>query len=228
MTLFVPCALRSQRAKEETVEQLQWAESQPLDEIVLRAPQYGADTVCILRDWLQYSELEIRDLLEHKVVATSYNKAYLPGGDPWQAVHREYELFLRTRMLKVAAEMALMVGTLRGSLYAMRENFSESLRGRLQTPRAMVCLKRLRSDVPSASLQPEVRILVAPPIELLTHKRQRIISDLVACSKKRSHGEDLSANPDADALWAKRATKATLDEEANWRAGYNMFARPEE
>ena len=46
---------------------------------------------------------EIRDLLEHKVVATSYNKAYLPGGDPWQAVHREYELFLRTRMLKVAA-----------------------------------------------------------------------------------------------------------------------------
>jgi len=127
VTLFLPCAIRSEQAKQDAAAQVNMLGGQPtsIDDIVLRAPKYGAHTDEVLRDWLGYTEEERAALREGGIVASSYSTQYLPGGDPWKPIEKEYERFVRTRMLKVSVVAALMAGTLRGCILNMRENMRE-------------------------------------------------------------------------------------------------------
>jgi len=94
VTMFAPCAVRSLRAKSEAT-----SEANMNGVLPKVSPKYGAHTTEVLRDVLGYEEAHIDKLIAQGVVSTRWSELYLPGGDPWSKVKREYAQFIEDRIV---------------------------------------------------------------------------------------------------------------------------------
>jgi len=89
VTMFAPCAIRSMQAAQKAGAEAVFPMS---------APKYGAHTDEVLGTVLGYTESEVESMVRRGVAARSWSEYYLPGGDPWVKVKREYSEFIRNRV----------------------------------------------------------------------------------------------------------------------------------